>query len=314
MMMNPAMKAPIGTKSTEVPVRPVTALHPVDESRDQVVDRSIGSLIRQLRELDDAQIERILHYQHQHQVRFGEAAVALKLATRHEVLWALSQQFHYPYPTQAVAAGLDSELVAAIDPFCAHSEVFRDIRSQLLASVLAPEHPRAALAVLSPNVGDGKTFFVANLAVAFTQLGERTLLVDADMRTPRLHRIFGVPNRAGLSNILAGRADTETIHNVPALPGLYVLPVGTVPPNPMELVQRPALGLLLQELCGKFDQVLVDTPAAAHGADARVLAARCGAALVMGRRNGSRMDAMRKLLDHLGKSPVRLAGVMLNEH
>ena len=313
-MRSAAAKAAGGLKGPEVPVRPVTTLHPVEEPRDRVVDRSIGTFIRQLRELDDAQIEQILRYQQLHQVRFGEAAIALKLASSDEVIWALSQQFHYPYPTQAGADGLDAELVAAIDPFCTQSEAFRDIRSQLLAGVLAAEQERCALAVISPSTGDGKTFFVANLAVAFSQLGGRTLVVDADMRTPRLHQLFGVPNRAGLSNILAGRADTDAIHAMPALPGLYVLPVGSVPPNPLELVQRPAFGLLVQELCAKFDHVLVDTPAASHGADARVLAAKCGAALIIGRRNTSRMDAMRSLVDHLGKSPVRLAGVMLNEH
>jgi protein-tyrosine kinase len=303
-----------GLYKSELPVRPVATLRPVEEPRDQVVDLSLGALIRHLRELDDSQIERILAYQRQHQVRFGEAAVALKLASSDDVLWALSQQFHYPYPTQSAADGLNPELIVAIDPFCAQSEVFRDIRSQLIMGVLAAEHSRCALAVVSPSVGDGKTFFVANLAVAFSQLGGRTLVVDADMRSPRLHRIFDVPNRAGLSNILAGRADTAAIHAMSALPGLYLLPVGTVPPNPLELVQRPAFGLLLQELCNKFDHVLVDTSAASHGADARVLAAKCGAALVMGRRNSSRMDALRGLIDHLGKTPVRLAGVMLNEH
>ena len=313
-MMNAAAKPFGGAKAPDAAVRPLSPLRPVEEPRDRVVDQSIGSLIRQVRKLNDAQLERILQYQREQHVRFGEAAIALKLATSDDVLWALSQQFHYPYLTQKLAQQLDAELVAAIDPFCAQSEALRDVRSQLLMGVLAPEEPHGALAVLSPNTGDGKTFFAANLAVVFSQLGGRTLLVDGDMRTPRLHRLFGVPNRTGLSNILVGRADTDAIHALPALPGLYVLPVGTLPPNPLELVQRPAFGLLMQELCSKFDHVLVDTPAASHGADARVLAARCGAALIMGRRHSSRLDALASLVDHLAKGPVRLAGVVLNEY
>jgi receptor protein-tyrosine kinase len=226
----------------------------------------------------------------------------------------LSQQFHYPCATEDDAIALSEELVMARDPFSDQAETFRDIRSQLIMGVLSPDQPRRALAVLSPNVGDGKTYFAANLAVAFSQLGARTLLVDADMRTPRQHDIFNVAGRAGLSNILAGRAEADVIHQSSALPSLYVLPVGTLPPNPLELVQRSAFGLLMRELLGKFDHIVVDTPAACHGADARVLAAKCGAALAIGRRNTTRMDAMQTLISQLSKSEAKLAGVLINEH
>jgi protein-tyrosine kinase len=90
--------------------------------------------------------------------------------------------------------------------------------------------------------------------------------------------------------------------------------VGTVPPNPLELVQRPAMGLLMQELLTKFDHIVVDTPAAVHGADARVLAAKCGAALIVGRRGTTRMKSVHALVSALLKSPTKLAGVMVNEY
>jgi protein-tyrosine kinase len=276
--------------------------------------RSIGDLIREARNLDPGQIEQVLQYQRQHRVPFGEAAIALKFATRDDVLWALGQQFHYPYAAEGDVANLNQELITAIDPFSDESEIFRDVRSQLLSGVMAPDLPPRALAVLSPDVGDGKTFFAANLAVAFSQLGGRTLLVDADMRTPRLHDLFDVPGGAGLSNILAGRADTNVIHESNALPGVFVLPVGVLPPNPLELVQRQMFGLLVLELCAKFDHVIVDTPAATHGADARLISAKCGAAMVIGRRGHSRMDAIEVLVSQVQKSHARFAGVMINEH
>ena len=284
------------------------------DARDSVVDRSIGQFIREIRNLDDAQIEKILIYQRNHNLRFGEAAIALKLASSNDVLWALSRQFHYPYATEGDVVGFDDELIAAIDPFSDQAEIFRDIRSQLLASVMAGDQSHRSLAVLSPSVGDGKTFFAANLAVTFSQLEGRTLLVDADMRTPRLHRLFGLSDRAGLSGVLAGHTEADVIQQIHALPHLYVLPVGTVPPNPLELLQRPAFGLLMHELCAKFDHVIVDTPAASHGADARVLAARCGAALVMGRRGKTPMDALQLLISQVHKNQVKFAGVMINEH
>jgi Mrp family chromosome partitioning ATPase len=85
------------------------------------------------------------------------------------------------------------------------------------------------------------------------------------------------------------------------------------PPNPLELLERPAFGLLLQELVGKFDHVLVDTPAAAHGADAAVVAQRCQAALVVARRNASRVGALQDLIGSLNDATVQLAGVVVNE-
>lgn len=284
------------------------------EPSGQLVDRSIGDLIRDLRKLDARQIELILQHQRQHGMRFGEAAIALKLASREDVLWALSQQFHYPYAVEGGLAGISAELVAATDPFSDEAEVFRDVRSQLLMGVLAPDEPRRALAVLSPDTGDGKTYFAANLAVTFSQLGESTLLIDADMRTPRQHLLFGIQPGTGLSNILAGRAGTEAVQPVAALPGLSLLTVGTLPPNPLELMQRASFSFMLQELLTRFDHVIVDTPAAVHGADSRVLAARCGAALLIGRRDRTRMDAMQALVQQIGRSHAKIAGVMLNEH
>lgn len=285
---------------------------PVEDAKARVLDRSIGDLIREARNLTDAQVEQILLYQREQGLRFGEAAIALKLASNDDVVWALAQQFHYPYaPGENYR---NPELVVAADPFSDEAEVFRELRSQLMMGVLGTDDPRRALAVLSPNIGDGKTYLAANMAVAFSQLGGRTLLVDADMRTPRQQDVFGVPNTpAGLSSILSGRAEQNVIQQVPDLPSLYLLPVGAVPPNPLELVQRPAFGLLIHELLSKFDYVVVDTPAAEHGADARVIAAKCGAALVMGRKGKSRMKALDALLHALGKGPAKLAGVVMNE-
>ncbi len=275
---------------------------------------AIGDLIRRVRSLTDAQIEQILLYQRSRGLRFGEAAVALKLVSSDDVLWALSQQFHYPYSPEGQQNNANEELVVASDPFSEQAEAFRELRSQLLMGPLSPDGPRCALAVVSPDVGDGKTFMAANMAVAFSQLGGRTLLIDVDMRTPRLHSVFDVDNSVGLSGVLCGRCEGSVIHQVEDLPSLFVMPVGSVPPNPLELVQRPAFTLLLHELLGKFDHVVVDTPAAVHGADARVVAAKCGAALVVGRKGQSRMNAMQALVGKLAKSQTRMVGMVLNEH
>lgn len=283
-----------------------------EDTGPMVLDRSIGDFLRRARSLSDEQVEQILQHQRKRGIRFGEAAVALKLATPDEVLWALSQQFHYPYALDH-AREFNEELVVAIEPFGQQAEVFREIRSQLMMGVLAPEQRRSALAIVSCDPGDGKSFFAANMAIAFSQLGGRTLVIDADMRTPRQHELFRVPNEAGLSNVLSNRSDSNLMYRVPELPSLYVMPVGTVPPNPLELLQRPSFGLLMQELMGKFDHIVVDTPAASSGADARVIASRCGAALLLGRRGRTRMRAIEPLL-HALQGVTRVAGVTMNDY
>lgn len=299
--------------SGPAPKAPPAAEQVVEDTAEKVLDRSIGDLMRESRNLTDAQIEQILLYQREHDVRFGEAAVALNFATNDDVVWALAQQFHYPYvPGERTS---NPELVVAANPFSDEAEAFRELRSQLMMSVMSENETPRALSVLSPNIGDGKSYLAANLAIAFSQLGGRTLLVDADMRTPRQQSVFGIGHPlAGLSGILSGRAEQNVIVQVPDLPSLYLLPAGAVPPNPLELVQRPAFSLLINELLSKFDYVIVDTPANAHGADARVIAAKCGAALVLGRKAKSRMDGMHHLLSSLGKSQVKVAGVVMNEY
>jgi len=282
------------------------------KGENSVLDRSIGDIIAELRNLTADQVAKVLQFQIANGGRFGEAAVSLGLATKDDVLFALSQQFHYPYaPEEKRKCG--PELVALNEPFSPRAESFRALRSQLLMRLFTEATAHPALAVISADAGDGKTYCATNLAVTLAQLGGKTLLVDADMRYPRVHEVFGIENHVGLSGILSGRTDKQVIQQVSGIPSLFVLPVGTTPPNPLELVERPAFGLLMRELSGKFDHVIVDTPAASLGADAAVIAAKCGAALLVARRDASRTDDLRELLASLQGAPVTMAGVVFNQ-
>ncbi|MES2091910.1 MAG: polysaccharide biosynthesis tyrosine autokinase, partial [Pseudomonadota bacterium] len=272
-------------------------------------DASLGDILRRTKGLSASQVTEALNYQNDNKVRFGDAVVALGLALPEDIVWALSQQFHYPYTPTAKLA-LNEELVVANDPFSEEVEAFRDLRSQLLMSVMAGQENRSALALVSPDVGDGKSFIAANLAVAFSQLPGRTLLIDADLRAARLHHLFGVESGPGLTSILAGRAEANVIKPVSHLPNLYLLPAGVGAPNPVELLQQSAFSLLLCDLQSKFDYVLVDTPAASHGSDARIIAMHCGSALVIGRKNRSSVPHLQKLVKQLTKGSVKL-GVVL---
>lgn len=277
-----------------------------------LADRSIGSIIAETRNLSSDQVEKVLAYQKDKGIRFGEAAIALGYASTDDVLFALSQQFHYPYATEDKRKA-NPELAALNQPFGVQAESFRAIRSQLMMRLFNEGQERRAIAVVSPDSGDGKTYFAANLAVTLAQLGGRTLLVDADLRGPRQHAVFGLDNSAGLSGILSGRAEAKVIQQVAGVPSLFVLPVGITPPNPLELVERPAFGLLIRELLSKFDHVIVDTPAAQYGSDGAVIAARCGAALVVARQGKSQVASLQDLVANLAETPAKLAGVIVNE-
>lgn len=283
------------------------------ETKVEPKERTIGEIISQANNLSPEQIEQILAYQRANGVRFGEAAVALGLADSDDVLWALAQQFHYPYSAEN-SSKLSAELVVATKPFSEQAEAFRSMRSHIIMRMYSDQAPRKAIAVLSPNSGDGKSYFAANLAAAFSQLSGRTLLIDADMRNPRQHEIFGLRDRSvGLSAILSGRAAGSVICPVKELPSLFVLPVGTTPPNPLELLERPAFGMLIRELLPRFDHIIVDTPSASQGADYAVIAAKAGAAMLVARQNKTHMYALQEVLHTVTLGPTQLTGTVMNE-
>lgn len=274
---------------------------------------TIGDIIKADKNLTKEQVEHILNYQQQHDLRFGEAAVALGYINRDDVLWALSQQFHYPYAGQTSNNGIPEELAVAKHPFSETAEVFRDLRSQVLEVIEHDAGTKAATAIVSAESGDGKTFVASNLAVAFSQLGGRTLLVDANLRNPTVHEAFGVKGASGgVSSILSGRAETNVIRPIEQIPNLYIMPVGVIPPNPTELLQRPALKLLLKELQARFDYVIVDTPPFCTGVDAKIIASACGNAIVVGRKNMSNLTAMKKLVSDLKRTNTNIIGITIN--
>jgi protein-tyrosine kinase len=298
------------SKVVDLPFPPSSVSAAEDQS--MLLDRRIGEILSEKVHLGAEDIEAILANSRTNHIRFGESAIALGLATHDDVLQALSEQFGYAYASED-RRKITPELVTLNQPFSTQAEAFRAIRSQIMMRVFNEDGQKRALAVVSPASGDGKTFFTANLAVALAQAGGRTLLVDADLRGPRQHEVFNLENTAGLSSVLAGRVDSQVVQQVAGIPSLFVMPVGVTPPNPLELIDRPAFSMLMRELVLKFDHVIVDTPAAVYGADAHVIAARCGAVLVVARKNESRVGALQQLVSTLSQSPARVAGVIMNE-
>jgi protein-tyrosine kinase len=178
-----------------------TAVHPSaqrpEPSTRLNTARLMGDILRESKKITAPQLERILALQRERKLKFGQAAMALGYVQDEDVMWALSQQFHYPYAPHA-ADQLKSELVVACQPFGKSAEAFRALRSQVLLRLHSGHDARRrALAVVSANRGDGKTYLAANLAAVLSQTGARTLLIDADMRQPRQHALFGLQSGNG---------------------------------------------------------------------------------------------------------------------
>lgn len=308
--------APAMSQASASPSRPAFELptadaRPAPASGPPAVLRPIGEIIRAKRPLSDSEIAHILVVQRRMKLRFGEAAVALDLVTQADVLWALSQQFNYPYSLDGRGIS-GADLVVAVEPYGAQAEAFRDLRSKIMAN--DETLGRQPLAVVSPDRGDGRTYVAANLAVTFSQLGERTVLVDGNLRDPGVHKLFGLKERAALSDLLNGRRPAKPFDRSADLPGLFIMQVGAPPPNPLELLQQPMFGILLRELQREFDRVIVDTPPARHTADARVIAATCRQSVLVGRHGKTEARTMNLLVDRLRRTQATIAGVVLNDH
>jgi receptor protein-tyrosine kinase len=276
-------------------------------------DRSIGAILVDEGRLKAESAEAILRLQREQGLRFGDAAIQLGLITKEDIDFAISRQFDYPYLRRGQSAVSES-LVAAYDPFTSQVEALRALRSQLMLRWFEADISRKALAIVSAEHDEGRSFIAANLAVVFSQLGEHTLLIDADMRNPCQHQLFGLDNRAGLSAILTGRGGPETIQRIPDLRDLSVLPAGAQPPNPLELLARPEFCQLVRhEWANEYDVLIIDAPPDAEIADAQTIASCAGGAMIVVRRNASRISRVRGLAESLAQTGVTIVGTVLND-
>jgi protein-tyrosine kinase len=274
-----------------------------------VADRSIGRILLDAGKLKAGDAERALRLSKEKGVRFGEACIQLKLVNQADIDSALSDQFDYPY-LHPGDTKLSGELVAAYRPFSKQVEELRALRTQLLLRWFNPD--RKLLAIVSATHGDGCSYLAANLAIVFSQLGERTLLIDADMRDGRQHELFKLSNQYGLSALLSGRVNGAAIERVGHFANLSVLSCGATPPNPLELASRPEFKELLANESRNFDVVLIDTPAADVGSDAHAISSRAGGALVVARENRSRIDALGRLISSIQSTQVEVVGCVFN--
>lgn len=284
----------------------ISGLPPVNEE-----PKKVGRLLQEAGKLTVAEASRVLQAQKTENLRFGEIALNLGLINEIDLQQALSQQFSIPgfAPDDA---HFSADLVAAYQPVGSQIEQLRALRGQLMLRWFSNGHK--ALVISGIDAGDGASYLAANLAVVFSQLGVRTLLIDADLRRPRQHALFNLGDRPGLSDFLAGRSDSAVTARIPAFPQLTVLTAGAVPQNSAELLARPAAALQLGGMSKEYDVVLIDTAAAADGADGVMLAARTGGALLVLRQDHTRLAAAAAFQADLESSGAVLVGTVLNQH
>lgn len=273
---------------------------------------SVGAILMQKGKLTAEGIEQVQQLENDEGLRFGEAAIKLGLVSEADLRVALAEQFDFPCLLPGDGR-LSSSLIAAYHPFDSRVEAFRALRAQVTLRWLDADHGGRTLAIVSPERGEGRSYLAANLAVVFAQLGARTVLVDANMRNPQQHALFKLPNRSGLSSILAGRGNSNSIQRVEPFETLSIITAGAIPPNPQELLARPAFSQLLDELAKVFYVVIVDTPAGVGVADVQLICRCTRAALMVLRKDYSRTKTANRLVDELSPTKATLIGTVLNE-
>jgi protein-tyrosine kinase len=182
------------------------------------------------------------------------------------------------------------------------------VRGQLMLRWFIDVHK--TLALVGPSRNEGRSYLAANLAIVFSQLGKRTLLIDADLRQPRQHALFKLQGDYGLSDVLAGRADLRVVTRTTVFPDLSVLPAGTVPPNPVELISR-GFKNCLQQLQIEFDVILIDTPPSEQGIDAQIITSLCGGALLVVRQDKTKLNDLQLLKEALQDTRSQCLGAVL---
>lgn len=271
----------------------------------------LGRLLVDQGRIKEADIEGILKYAREKRVRFGEAATRLHLISSQDLEHAMSAQFEYPYFEKG-AGGYSSELIAAFDPFSTKGQALRILRAQLLLRWHSEGH--RTLAVVGSHNREGCSYLAANLAIVFSQLGHRTLLVDADLQHARQHKLFGVKNDVGLSAVLVGRASHESVIKELALfRALSMLPAGAPPPNPGELLGRKELTDMIQKLRDQYDMVIFDTPVGSANFGAETVAGACGSALVVLRKNHSYLSDANSLIQAVRGTGAGVIGAVMTD-
>jgi len=196
-------------------------------------------------------------------------------------------------------------------PMSMAAESCRTLRTNL--TFMSAESPLTTLVVTSADPKDGKTTVASNIALAFAQSGQRVLLIDADLRRPRLHEAFAIDNRIGLTNALVGELKLSEVTRQVDIDHFSIVTSGPIPPNPAELLHTRQFAELLEEAAKHYDRVIFDSPPLRAVADAAILAPQCNGALLVARTRATTRDAVLTAIRGLKDVQANLVGGVLND-
>lgn len=225
------------------------------------------------------------------------------------------KDFHLPILGTIVRHNHKKEgsLIALEEPRSPVVEAYRAIRTSInYASV---DKPLRSIMVTSMDPGEGKTTTLGNLAVVFAQTGKKVLVVDCDLRKPRIHKVFGVSNSYGLSNILAQTVEIPLEQGMQhtKIENLKILTSGPLPPNPAEWLGSKKMKKILERMAEYADIVIIDTPPSLAVTDAAVLAPQTDGVVLIARAGQTRKDALKDTIDQLRSANANILGVVLND-
>jgi len=229
--------------------------------------------------------------------------------TRAPVLGALPEVDAATIKGLANQASLD--VITHVAPKSSFAEGIKTLRTNLM--FMSANEPPKLLLVTSPGPGEGKTLISTNMAIAMAQSGLRTLIVDNDLRRPRVHKALSVKNTRGVSEIAAGEARADDVIVATDIENLWVLPAGHIPPNPTELLHTKRFEEMLTELNGKYDRVILDSPPIGAVADALILSRFVDAVLLVVKYGTTRRETFRRSVDQLDAIGAPLMGCVLND-
>ncbi|HEX3694607.1 MAG TPA: polysaccharide biosynthesis tyrosine autokinase [Polyangia bacterium] len=205
----------------------------------------------------------------------------------------------------------ERDLGVYLDPRSLAAECCRSIRTNIL--FMSPDRPIRTLVVTSPSPREGKTTTAINLAVTMAETGGRVLVVDTDLRRPRLHRSFGVPNQIGISTVIVGKSTLDEAIKSTDVPNLDVLPCGPTPPNPSELLHTGRFAKVLEDCASRYERVILDSPPCSAVTDPAVLGNVADGVILIVQAGGTTREAAMHARRHLTAAKARLLGVILNE-
>ncbi len=205
------------------------------------------------------------------------------------------------------------DLATLRDPSSRISEAYKTLRTSLLLSTA--DAPPRVIVVTSSEPQEGKTVTVLNTAITLTQSGKKVLLIDGDMRRPRIHKALGASNGSGLSNYLSGNADLDDIVQDTEVQNLFLVPSGPIPPNPAELLASEHFDFLLDTLkkSSRFDHVLIDSPPLLSVADPVIMASKAGAVILVVQCGRTARQAVMRGRQKLAQAKANILGVVLND-